>query len=100
MHARQIGQALATAIAALPPKQLEVVVLRDVEGLSAKAAADVVGIEAADITRLCKGSVILQKKRCAEALTKPACRLYSLERTEDRRCKKERMPIRTSPVRV
>ncbi len=44
-HARQIGAALAAAIAALPPDQREVVVLRDVEGLSAEEAAAVVGIE-------------------------------------------------------
>jgi RNA polymerase sigma-70 factor, ECF subfamily len=44
-HAREIGEALAAAIAALPPEQREVLVLRDVEGLSAQDAADVVGIE-------------------------------------------------------
>ena len=45
LHARRIGEALATAIAALPPEQREVLVLRDVEGLSAAEAAEVVGIE-------------------------------------------------------
>jgi len=44
-HARQIGEALSRAIAALPPEQREVLILRDVEGLSAEQAADVVGIE-------------------------------------------------------
>ena len=45
VHARQIGEALAAAIRELPPEQREVLVLRDVEGLSAQEAADVVGIE-------------------------------------------------------
>jgi RNA polymerase sigma-70 factor (ECF subfamily) len=44
-HAREIGAALAAAIQALPPEQREVIVLRDVEGLSAEEAAVVVGIE-------------------------------------------------------
>jgi RNA polymerase sigma-70 factor (ECF subfamily) len=44
-HARQIGQALSAAIGALPADQREVLVLRDVEGLSAQEAADVIGIE-------------------------------------------------------
>jgi len=45
VQARQIGQALAAAIAELPPEQREVLVLRDVEGLSAEEASEVVGIE-------------------------------------------------------
>lgn len=44
-HARQIGALLSEAIAALSPEQREVLVLRDVEGLSAEQAAEVVGIE-------------------------------------------------------
>ena len=44
-HANEIGAALAAAIGALPAEQREVLVLRDVEGLSAEEAADVVGIE-------------------------------------------------------
>jgi RNA polymerase sigma-70 factor (ECF subfamily) len=44
-HAHQIGEALALAIAALPDEQREVLVLRDVEGLSAEEAAHIVGIE-------------------------------------------------------
>jgi RNA polymerase sigma-70 factor (ECF subfamily) len=44
-HARQIGRALAAAIRALPPEQREVLVLRDVEGLSAREAAEIVGID-------------------------------------------------------
>jgi RNA polymerase sigma-70 factor (ECF subfamily) len=45
VHARQIGEALAAAIATLPPDQRETLVLRDVEGLSAEEAAAVVGID-------------------------------------------------------
>jgi RNA polymerase sigma-70 factor (ECF subfamily) len=44
-HARQIGAALAAAIHALPPDYREALVLRDVEGLSAEEAAEVVGVE-------------------------------------------------------
>jgi RNA polymerase sigma-70 factor (ECF subfamily) len=44
-HAREIGEALSRAIAVLPPEQREVLILRDVEGLSAEQAAEVVGIE-------------------------------------------------------
>ncbi len=44
-HAREIGAALSQAIAGLPPEQREVLILRDVEGLSAEEAATVVGIE-------------------------------------------------------
>lgn len=44
-YAREIGEALSRAIAVLPPEQREVLLLRDVEGLSAEQAADVVGIE-------------------------------------------------------
>jgi RNA polymerase sigma-70 factor, ECF subfamily len=44
-HAREIGAALGAAIRALSPEQREVVILRDVEGLSAEEAAGVIGIE-------------------------------------------------------
>jgi RNA polymerase sigma-70 factor (ECF subfamily) len=44
-HAREIGEALSRAIAALPLEQREVLILRDVEGLGAEEAAMVVGIE-------------------------------------------------------
>ena len=45
VHARQIGELLQSAILTLPESQREVLVLRDVEGLSAEEAAQVVGIE-------------------------------------------------------
>jgi RNA polymerase sigma-70 factor (ECF subfamily) len=44
-HAREIGEALSHAIALLPPEQREVLILRDVEGLRAEEAAEVIGIE-------------------------------------------------------
>jgi RNA polymerase sigma-70 factor (ECF subfamily) len=44
-HAREIGAALSAAIAALPSEFREVLVLRDVEGLSAEEAAGIIGIE-------------------------------------------------------
>ena len=44
-HAREIGAALSAAIGGLPSDQREVLVLRDVEGLSAEDAAEVLGIE-------------------------------------------------------
>jgi len=44
-QARQMGAALSDAIRALPSEQREALVLRDVEGLSAEEAAQVVGIE-------------------------------------------------------
>lgn len=44
-HAHRIGIALAAAIGELPAEQREALILRDVEGLSANEAADVVGVE-------------------------------------------------------
>ena len=44
-HARQMGEVLQAAILALPEAQREVLILRDVEGLTAEEAAQVVGIE-------------------------------------------------------
>jgi RNA polymerase sigma-70 factor, ECF subfamily len=44
-HAREIGALLQAAILSLPEAQREVIVLRDVEGLSAEEAAKVIGIE-------------------------------------------------------
>lgn len=45
LHAAEIGEAMARAIATLSADHREVLVLRDVEGLSAEQAAAVVGIE-------------------------------------------------------
>jgi RNA polymerase sigma-70 factor (ECF subfamily) len=44
-HAREIGSLLQAGILSLPESQREVLVLRDVEGLSAEEAAQVLGIE-------------------------------------------------------
>ncbi len=44
-HAREVGQVIQAAMSTLPEEQREVLVLRDVEGLSAEDAAEVVGIE-------------------------------------------------------
>ncbi|MFP2957353.1 sigma-70 family RNA polymerase sigma factor [Myxococcus sp. 1LA] len=44
-HARQMGEVLQAAILALPDGHREVLILRDVEGLTAEEAAHVVGIE-------------------------------------------------------
>ncbi|AEI61977.1 sigma-70 family RNA polymerase sigma factor [Corallococcus macrosporus] len=44
-HARQMGEVLQAAILALPEAYREVLILRDVEGLTAEEAARVVGVE-------------------------------------------------------
>jgi len=44
-HARQMGELLQAAIMSLPDSQREIIILRDVEGLPAEEAAQVVGIE-------------------------------------------------------
>ena len=44
-HAREIGDLLQAAILGLPASHREVILLRDVEGLSAEEAAEVLGIE-------------------------------------------------------
>ena len=46
-HAREIGQVLQTAIVALPESYREAIVLKDVEGLSADDAAQVLEIDVA-----------------------------------------------------
>jgi RNA polymerase sigma-70 factor (ECF subfamily) len=66
-HAREIGRSLAAAIRELPSEQREVLVLRDVEGLSAEEAAKVVGIEVGAI-----------KSRLHRARTELRSRLSSL----------------------
>jgi RNA polymerase sigma-70 factor, ECF subfamily len=44
-HAREVGEVIQAAMSTLPEEQREVLVLRDVEGLSAEDAAEVIGIE-------------------------------------------------------
>ena len=63
VHAREIGAALSRAIAALPPDQREVLILRDVEGLSAEEAAEVIGIEIGALkSRLHRARMALRTK--------------------------------------
>ncbi len=51
-HAHEIGTLLQAAILSLPESHREVLVLRDVEGLSAEEAARVVGIDQATCARI------------------------------------------------
>lgn len=62
-HAHQIGRALSAAISELPAEQREVLVLRDIEGLSAEEAATVVGIEVGALkSRLHRARMALREK--------------------------------------
>ena len=61
VHAHEIGELLAAAIKTLPQDQREVLILRDVEGLSAEQTAEVVGIEIGAIkSRLHRARVALR----------------------------------------
>jgi RNA polymerase sigma-70 factor (ECF subfamily) len=71
-HARQIGDALAAAIRELPAEQREVLVLRDVEGLSAEEAAEVVGVEIGALkSRLHRARMALRGKLAGIVSTGP-----------------------------
>ena len=60
-HAREIGAVLAAAVQGLPPDYREAVILRDVEGLSAEEAAQVIGIEVGALkSRLHRGRLELR----------------------------------------
>jgi len=66
LHARQIGAAIAAAISALPSDYREAIVLRDVEGLSAEEAAQIVGSEVAAFkSRLHRARVQLRNELAA-----------------------------------
>lgn len=72
LHARQLGEALATAIRALPHDQREVLVLRDVEGLSAQEAADIVGIEVGALkSRLHRARTALRERLAGAVASAP-----------------------------
>jgi RNA polymerase sigma-70 factor (ECF subfamily) len=72
-HAHQIGRALSAAITELPAEQREVLVLRDVEGLSAEEAAEVVGIEVGALkSRLHRARMALRAKLAGVVSTEPA----------------------------
>ena len=62
-HAREMARVLQEALLALPVAQREVVLLRDVEGLSAEEAARVVGIEVPALkSRLHRARLGLQER--------------------------------------
>lgn len=62
-HARELGQVLQVAIGSLPEESREVIVLRDVEGLSAEEAAGIVGIEVGALkSRLHRARLELRKR--------------------------------------
>lgn len=72
VHARRIGEALAAAIGELPPEQREVLVLRDVEGLSAQEAAEVVGIEVGALkSRLHRARMALRTRLASVVAAEP-----------------------------
>lgn len=72
VQARQIGEALATAIRSLPAEQREVLVLRDVEGLSANEAAEVMGIEVGALkSRLHRARMALRETLAGVVSTGP-----------------------------
>ena len=77
-HAREIGEALAAALSALPPAYREAIVLRDVEGLPADEAAEIAGVEVAALkSRLHRGRVELRAHLAAilgdDAAGPPPC---------------------------
>jgi RNA polymerase sigma-70 factor, ECF subfamily len=72
LHARRIGEALADAIRGLPSEQREVLVLRDIEGLSAQEAAAVVGIEVGALkSRLHRARMAVREKLAGAIASAP-----------------------------
>ena len=65
-HAREMARVIQEALAALPDSQREVVLLRDVEGLSAEEAARVVGIAVPALkSRLHRARLAMQERIAA-----------------------------------
>lgn len=65
-HARQVGQVIQAAMNTLQADHREALVLRDVEGLSAEEAADVVGIEVGALkSRLHRARMALKQNLAA-----------------------------------
>lgn len=65
-HAREVGTLIQAAINTLQPDHREALVLRDVEGLSAEEAADVVGIEVGALkSRLHRARLALKQQLSA-----------------------------------
>ncbi|MGZ6070117.1 MAG: RNA polymerase sigma factor [Myxococcaceae bacterium] len=72
-HAREMARVLQEALLALPESQREVVLLRDVEGLSAEEAARVVGIEVPALkSRLHRARLAMQERIAALLGADPA----------------------------
>jgi len=62
-HAREMARVLQEALLALPESQREVVLLRDVEGLTAEEAAEVVGVEVPALkSRLHRARLAMQER--------------------------------------
>ena len=65
-HAREVGHVIQAAMNTLQDEQREALVLRDVEGLSAEEAADVVGIEVGALkSRLHRARIQLKQSLAA-----------------------------------
>lgn len=61
-HARQMGELIQAALTAMPENLRETLILRDVEGLSAEEAAQVVGIEVGALkSRLHRARLVLRE---------------------------------------
>ena len=87
-HAREMGELLQAAILSLSDRQREIIVLRDVEGLSAEEAAQVVGIEVGALkSRLHRARAELRQRLVAvlgedsELGGEPPCRELAEELT-------------------
>jgi len=70
-HARQVSEVIQAAIGTLPDDHREALVLRDVEGLSAEDAADVVGIEVGALKSRLHRARLALKQRLADVLETP-----------------------------
>jgi len=72
-HAHEVGTLIQAAIATLPSEHREALVLRDVEGLSAEEAAEVVGIEVGALkSRLHRARMALREQLAAVLDERPA----------------------------
>ena len=69
---RQVKQQLASAIAALDPKHREVLVLRDIEGLSAAEVGEVLGLSVEAVKSRLHRARLAVRERLAPVLGAPA----------------------------
>ncbi|MCY1040775.1 sigma-70 family RNA polymerase sigma factor [Corallococcus sp. bb12-1] len=87
-HARHLGEVLQAAILALPEDAREVLILRDVEGLTAEQAAHVVGIEVRALKSRLHRARLLLREHLATLLgegaqgTNPGCPELTRELSE------------------